>query len=62
MTEERQEGRRKGRKDEERQEGQRKAGMMEERQVFPENANRPIGTQAGHGEDSHSDPQPKYAL
>ena len=47
---------------EERQEGRGKAGMMEERQVFPENANRPIGTQAGHGEDSHSDPQPKYAL
>ena len=62
MTEERQEGRRKGRKDEERQEGRGKAGMMEERQVFPGNANRPIGTQAGHGEDSHSDPQPKYAL
>jgi len=36
--------------------------MTEERQVFPGNANRPIGTQADHGEDSHSDPQPKYAL
>jgi hypothetical protein len=38
------------------------AGMMEACSSFPGNANLRIGIQAGSDEDSHSDPQRKYAL
>jgi len=38
------------------------AGMTEGGRSSPGNANLRIGIQAGSDEDSHSDPQRKYAL